>query len=91
MIRNVLFIIGQSDEITGLVILKLKHTAISPFTGFLKATAGTFSTRNFNKLGNITRTAISGMYAAREAITGTFEMVYLVARHLEQPFAIFFA
>ena len=31
------------------------------------------------------------MCAAREAISRTFEMVYLIARHLKQPFAIFFA
>ena len=91
MKRNVLFIISQSDKITGLMILKLKHTAISPFTGLLKTTAGTFSARNFNELGYITGTAISGMCAARKAITRTFKVVYLVTRHLEQPFAIFFA
>ena len=86
-----LFIIGQSNEITRLVILKLKHTTICPFTGLLETTTRTLATGNFNELGNITGTTIRRMCAAREAITRTFEMVYLIARHLEQPFAIFFA
>ena len=91
MVRYMLFIIGQSNEIAGLVILKLKHTAIRPFTGLLETTAGTFSTGNLNELGNITKTTISRMCATGEAITRTLEMVYLVARHLEQPFTVFFA
>ena len=84
-------IISKRYKVTGLVILKLKHTAISPFTGLLKATTRTLTTGNLNELGNITGTTIRGMCAAREAITRTFKVVYLVARHLKQPLAIFFA
>ena len=91
MNRNMTIIISKRYKVTGLVIFKLKHTAISPFTRTLETTAGTLTAGNFNELRNITGTAISGMCATREAITRTLEMVYLIARHLEQPFTVFFA
>ena len=91
MNRNVSIIVSQSYKVTGLVIFKLKHTAISPFTGTLETTAGTLSTGNFNELRNITGTAISGICATRKTFTRTLEVVYLIARHLKQPFTVFFA
>ena len=35
MNRNMSIIVSESDEITGLVIFKLKHTTVRPFTGTL--------------------------------------------------------
>ena len=88
--RNMSIIISKRYKITGLVIFKLQHTSVSPFTRTLETTAGTLSARNLNELRNITETAISRMYATSKAITRTLEMVYLIARHLKQPFAVFF-
>ena len=91
MNRNMSIIISKRYEITGLVILKLEHTTISPFTRSLETTAGTLTAGNFDELGNITETASRRASHTGIAITRTFEMVYLIARHLKQPFAVFFA
>ena len=91
MNRDMGIIISQSNKVTGLVIFKLQHTTVCPFTGTLEATAGTLATGNFDKLGNITGTANRRTSHTRKAFTRTFKMVYLIARYLEQPFTIFFA
>ena len=90
MNRNMSFIVSESYKVTGLMIFKLEHTTISPFTRTLNPTTGTLTARNFDELRNITGTAISGMCATRKTFTSTLEMVYLIARHLEQPLTIFF-
>ena len=91
MNRNMTVIISKRYKVTRLMIFKLEHTTISPFTGTLKTTAGTLTTGNFDKLGNITGTANRRTSHTRKAFTRTFEMVYLIASYLEQPFTIFFA
>ena len=91
MNRNMSFIISKRYEVTRLMIFKLQHTSVSPFTRTLETTTGTLSAWNLNKLGNITRTTISRMCATRKAFTSTLEVVYLIARHLKQPFTVFFA
>ena len=89
--RNMSIIISESNKITGLVIFKLKHTTICPFTRTLQTTTGTLTARNFDELCNITGTTIRRMFNTGKAFTSTLEVVYLIARHLEQLFAIFFA
>jgi hypothetical protein len=42
------FVIGQSQEVSGIVILKFHHTAISPITGTGYAAAFTLAAGNFN-------------------------------------------
>ena len=84
-------IVSESYKVTGLMIFKLEHTTISPFTRTLNPTTGTFTTRYFNELGNITRTTNRRTSHTRKAFTSTFKMVYLITRYLEQPFTIFFA
>ena len=91
MNRNMNIIISKRNKVTGLMIFKLKHTTVSPFTRSLKTTTGTLTAGNFNKLRNIARTTICRMRATRKAFTRSFKMVYLIARHLEQPFTISFA
>ena len=88
--RNMSIIISKRYKITGLVIFKLQHTSVSPFTRTLETTAGTLSAGNLDKLGNITRTTISRMRTTSKTFTRTCKMVYLITRHLEQPFTIFF-
>ena len=91
MNRNVSIIISKRYEVAGLMIFKLQHTTVSPFTGTLETTAGTLTTRNLNKLRNVTRTTNRRTSHTRKAFTSALEMVYLIARYLEQPFTIFFA
>nr|CAI9751293.1 hypothetical protein WGDTHNWE_WGDTHNWE_CDS_0007 [Microvirus sp.] len=90
MNRNIFISIGKSNKITRLMIHKLKHTTISPFTRSLNPTAGTLTTGNFNELRNVTETTIRRMFNTGKAFTRTLEMIYLIARHLEQLFAVFF-
>ena len=91
MNRNMSIIVSKRYKVTGLVIFKLQHTSVRPFTRTLETTTGTLSAWNLDKLGNITRTTISRMCATRKAYTSTLEVVYLIARHLKQPFTVFFA
>ena len=91
MNRNMIIIISKRYKVTGLVIFKLQHTAICPFTRSLQTATGTLSAGNLNKLGNITKTTNRRTSHTRKAFTRTFEMVYIIARHLKQPFTIFFA
>ena len=91
MNRYMTIIISKSYKVTGLMIFKLKHTTISPFARTLKTTTRTLTAGNFYELGNITKTTNRRGTHTSKAITRTLEMVYLIARHLEQPFTIFFA
>ena len=91
MNRNVSIIISKRYEVTRLMIFKLKHTTICPFTRTLQTTTRTLTARNFNELCNITGTTIRRMFNTGKTFTSTLEMVYLIARHLKQPFTVFFA
>ena len=91
MNRNVSIIISKRYEVAGLMIFKLQHTTVSPFTGTLETTAGTLTARNLNKLRNVTKTTNRRTSHTRKAFTSALEMVYLITRYLEQPFTIFFA
>ena len=46
--RDMLFIISQSQEVSGIVIFEFHHTAVSPFTRAGYAAAFTLAARNFN-------------------------------------------
>ena len=91
MNRNVSIIVSESYKVTGLMIFKLKHTSIRPFTRTLETTTGTLTTGNLNELRNITGTTNRRTTHTSKAFTSTFKMVYFIARHLKQPFTIFFA
>ena len=91
MNRNMTIIISKRYKVTGLVIFKLQHTSVSPFTRTLNPTTETLTAGNFDELRNITRTTNRRTSHTRKAFTSTFKMVYLIASYLEQPFTIFFA